>query len=139
MPQPEDASSPNLLTKAQRARKESWVKNSCKASGSPIERNFLHWLLNPKSDLFMVNGSFFFKSSRIAHTTLTACAITVASAAPAASICKPATKTRSPMILTIHATRTKRSGDLLSPNPRKIAAKRLYATIKKIPQPHIRT
>jgi len=74
------------LTNAHRAKKESWVKNSWSASGSPMERNFGHWGLNRKSCRVIVNGSFFLIKRRIANTTLSACAETVAMAAPAASI-----------------------------------------------------
>ena len=45
----------------------------------------LHWELKRKSDFWMEKGSFFFSRMTIAHTTLTACAKTVARAAPAAS------------------------------------------------------
>ena len=38
------------------------------------------------------------------------------------------------MMLTTQATRTKSRGDLLSPRPRKTAASRLYATMKKMPE-----
>ncbi len=75
----------------------------------------------------------------IAKITLNACEETVAIAAPAASMWKTATSSRSPNIFTMHATSTKRSGERLSPSPRNIADNRLYATIKKIPPPQIRT
>jgi len=48
---------------------------------------------------------------------------TVARAAPDASKCIPATNTKFPMTLTIQATPTNSSGDLLSPNPLNIADK----------------
>ena len=51
----------------------------------------------------------------------------------------PATRTRSPTILITHATATNIRGDLLSPSPLNIAERRLYATIKNIPEPHIFT
>ena len=86
----------------------------------------------------MVNGRSFFTSITMANTTLTACASTVAAAAPAASILSPATSSRSPAMLTMQATSTNNNGDLLSPRPRKMAAIRLYATIKKIPLPQMR-
>lgn len=41
-------------------------------------------------------------------------------------------------MLTMQATSTNNNGDLLSPRPRKMAAIRLYATIKKIPLPQMR-
>ena len=41
-PYPEDASSPSLLTNAQRARKETCVRNSWSARGSPILSARLH-------------------------------------------------------------------------------------------------
>ena len=124
-PYPEEASSPNLFTNAQSARKDSWVRNSWRARGSPIPRKRLHWELKQKSDFLMEKGSFFFSRMTIAHTTLTACAKTVARAAPAASRWSPATRNKSPKIFTIQATRTNKSGDLLSPSPRKIAESRL--------------
>ena len=37
-PYPDDASSPSRLTKAQSAKKENWVKNSCKASGNLMDK-----------------------------------------------------------------------------------------------------
>lgn len=70
----------------------------------------------------MEKGSFFFSRMMIAHTTLTACAKTVASCAGGIQIESPATRNKSPKIFTIQATRTNKSGDLLSPSPRKIAA-----------------
>ena len=84
-PYPEDASSPSRLINAQRAKNESWVRNSCSASGRPIARNLRHCGLKRKSFFPIVNGRSFFIRSTIANTTLTACANTVASAAPAAS------------------------------------------------------
>ena len=87
----------------------------------------------------MVNGSCFLSRMKTANTTLNACAATVAMAAPAASIFSPATSSRSPATLTRQATSTNNSGERLSPRPRKIADIRLYATIKKIPAPQIRT
>lgn len=56
-----------------------------------------------------------------ARITLIAWASTVAIAAPAASICKPATNTKSPIMLTTHAIATNINGDLLSQNPRNMA------------------
>ena len=47
-------------------------------------KNFLHWGFRRKSARVMANGSFFLTSSATASTTLTACAKTVAMAAPAA-------------------------------------------------------
>ena len=46
-------------------------------------------------------------------------------AAPAASKCNPATRTKSPIILITQATATNKRGDLLSPKPLKIADNRL--------------
>lgn len=60
-----------------------------------------------------------------ASTTLTAWASTVAMAAPAASIPNPATRARSPTMFTTQATSTNSRGDLLSPNPLKMAENRL--------------
>ena len=124
-PYPEEASRPSRLTKAQSARKESWVRNSCNASGKPIWRNLLHCGFSLKSLFLIVNGRSFLIRRSTANTTLSACAVTVAIAAPAASIWNPATRTISPITFTIHATSTKSSGDLLSPSPRKIADSRL--------------
>ena len=138
-PYPEDAVSPSRLTNAQSARNEPCVRHSCKASGSPTFMARLQFALIRKSFFVIVNGNCFLTSMTNAKTTLTACANTVAIAAPAASIWKPATSVRSPMILITHAIATKISGDWLSPSPRKIAASTLYATIKKIPPPQIRT
>ena len=70
-PYPEEASSPNLFTNAQSARKDIWVRNSWRARGSPIPRNRLHGELKRKSDFLMEKGSFFFSRMTIAHTTLT--------------------------------------------------------------------
>ena len=138
-PYPEDASSPSRLTNAQSARKDICVRNSCKASGRPIFKALTQCILILKSCLLISNGSSLFTSRNNANTTLTACAATVAIAAPAASRCSPATKIRSPAILTTQATATNNNGDLLSPRPLKIAASRLYATMKKIPPPQMRT
>ena len=55
-PYPEEAVNPKRLTKAQSARKESCVKNSYSANGSPSLRNFLHWELIRKSALLTENG-----------------------------------------------------------------------------------
>ena len=138
-PYPEEAASPSRLTNAQSARNEICVKNSCIASGRPTFNALIQCVLILKSCLVILNGSSLFTSKNNAKTTLTACAVTVAIAAPAASKCSPATKIRSPAIFTTHATATNNNGDLLSPKPLKIAASRLYATMKKIPPPQIRT
>ena len=42
-------------------------------------------------------------------------------------------------MLTMQATSTKMSGERLSPRPLKMAESRLYATMKKIPPPQMRT
>ena len=138
-PYPEDASKPSLLINAHNARKDICVKNSWSAKGRPTLIKRLHCLLILKSCFWILKSYFFLFNIIMASTTLTACAITVAIAAPAASSWKPATKIRSPIIFTAQATATKINGDLLSPNPLKIAANTLYATIKKIPPPHILT
>ena len=49
-------------------------------------KNLLHWELKPRSLLPMWKGSCFLKRITTAKTTLTACANTVANAAPAASM-----------------------------------------------------
>ena len=138
-PYPDEACKPSLLTNAHKARNEICVRNSCNARGRPTFNALLQCLLIEKSFLVILNGSFLLKSNRSANTTLTACAATVAIAAPAASILNPATRTRSPTILITHATATNIRGDLLSPSPLNIAERRLYATIKNIPEPHIFT
>ena len=138
-PYPDDASSPSRLTKAQSAKKENWVKNSCKASGSPMDKNLRHWGFSRTSARRTVKDRSFRRSMTSAQTTLTAWASTVASAAPAASRPNPATSTRSPTMLTMQATRTKISGERLSPRPRNTADNKLYATMKKIPHPQMRT
>ena len=86
-----------------------------------MARNFLHWKFSLKSAFLMEKGRSFFSSMITAQTTLTACAATVAIAAPTASRWNPATRTRSPMMLTTQATSTKIRGDRLSPRPRKRA------------------
>ena len=136
-PYPDDAVSPSLFTKAHNATKDNCVRHSCRASGNPIFMARLQFAFILKSCFSILNGSCFLTRRIIANTTLTACANTVAIAAPAASIPKCATKVRSPIILITHAIATNISGDLLSPSPRKIAASTLYATIKNIPPPHI--
>ena len=73
----------------------------------------------------MEKGSFFFTSIPTASATLTAWASTVAMAAPAASSPSPATRARSPTMLTTQATSTKIRGERLSPSPRKMADSRL--------------
>ncbi len=138
-PYPEDAARPSLFTNAQSARKETWVKNSWRARGRPILSESLASLLKVKLLFFILKGSPLFFKRRRAKTTLTACAKTVAIAAPAVFILKTAHNRRSPTIFTTHATATKMSGDLLSPSPLKIDERRLYATMKKIPPPHILT
>ena len=104
-----------------------------------MDRNLPHWLFRHRSDFWILNGRSFFSRMTIASTTLTACAMMVAMAAPAASILNPATKSRSPAMLIRQATSTNSKGDLLSPRPRKMAASILYATMKKIPMPQMRT
>ena len=124
-PYPDEASNPRRLTNAQSARNEIWVKHSWSANGRPIFSARLQWLLTLKSAFVILNGSFFFISIHNANTTLTACAATVAIAAPAASIRNPATNIKSPAILITHATATNINGDLLSPSPLKIAERTL--------------
>ena len=58
-------------------------------------------------------------------STLTACASTVAQAAPLAPRWKPQTKSRSAPILTMQARATVIRGTLESPSPRKMAPSRL--------------
>ena len=60
-PYPEEASSPNLFTNAQSARKDIWVRNSWRARGSPIPRKRLHWELKHKSDFFDGKGKLLFQ------------------------------------------------------------------------------
>ena len=69
---------------------------------------------------------------------LTACAATVATAAPAAPIPNPYTSMISPAIFTMHAIVTNISGDRESPIPLKTALSRLYATMQRLPPPHMR-
>ena len=138
-PYPDDACNPSLLTNAHSARNETCVRNSCNASGRPTFNALLQCLLIEKSFLVILNGSFLLKSNTSANITLTACAATVAIAAPEAFMLNPATRTMSPTILITHATATNIRGDLLSPSPLNIAERRLYATIKNIPEPHIFT
>ena len=78
-----------------------------------------------KSCFVILNGSFLLNNNIKAKTTLIACAKTVAMAAPAASKCNPATRTKSPIILITQATATNKRGDLLSPKPLKIADNKL--------------
>ena len=63
--------------------------------------------VQPEVRLSDGKGRSFFSSMITAQTTLTACAATVAMAAPTASRWNPATRTRSPMMLTTQATSTK--------------------------------
>ena len=56
MQAPEEAISPKRLTKAQSAKKDSWVRHSCRARGRPMRRNRLHWGLRRKSFRVMENG-----------------------------------------------------------------------------------
>ena len=81
---PDEASSPSLLIKAHKAKNDICVRNSCNASGRPTFINLLHWLLILKSCFRMRKPYFFFFNIISARTTLTACAVTVATAAPAA-------------------------------------------------------
>ena len=88
-------------------------------------RNFLHCGFRQKSFFLILNGSSFLIRRTTAKTTLIAWAKTVAIAAPAAFMWKPATSIKSPKTFMMHATSTKSRGDLLSPSPRKIAESRL--------------
>ena len=99
---------------------------SAVARGIPIFNALLQCIFILKSLFVIVNILFLFTSINNASITLTACANTVAIAAPAASILRPATSKRSPTIFITQATATNISGDLLSPSPLKIADKRLY-------------
>ena len=78
-----------------------------------------------KSCFVILNGNFLLNNNIKANTTLIAWAKKVAMAAPAASKCNPATRTKSPIILITQATATNKRGDLLSPKPLKIADNRL--------------
>lgn len=55
-PQPGEASSPKRFTKAQRAKNESRVKNSCKARGIPIFNSRILSVLNEKSLFRFINN-----------------------------------------------------------------------------------
>lgn len=72
-------------------------------------------------------------------TTLTACASTVAIAAPATFIFNTATKSKSPAMFTTQAIVTNKSGIFESPKPLKMLLITLYAIINKMPPPQIRT
>ena len=138
MPYPEEAVNPKLFTNAQTITNEIWVNKSWRARGMPIFKIWTVSSLKPKSLRFTSMPATRRFNKPIAKTTLTACAKTVAKAAPATFIWSTATKYKSPMMLMIQAIPTKIKGERLSPKPRKIALNKLYATIKKIPEPQIR-
>lgn len=106
--------------------------------GMPTNRICLAWSARGRRDrLQKQKGRAFLQIKRKETATLTACAATVATAAPAAPIPKAPTSRRSPPMLIAQAIATVISGVAESPTPRKMAPKRLYATIKIVPIPQI--
>ena len=138
-PTPAEAVVPIPLTRAWITRKELPTSSSCSATGTPMRscRSILRVSLRPARG-GMANGSGLRQRKNRESSTLTACAATVAMAAPAAPRWNPATSSRSPTMLTAQATATVYSGVLASPAPRSTAPRKLYATIKTMPNPQIR-
>ena len=118
-PTPAEAMTPSELTMAKITRKEMLTSSSCSAMGAP-SRSIRRILVRSKRTSLRANGKGsprLFVTSR-QSTTLTAWASTVAKAAPATPMPKPATKSRSPTMLTTQATDTVKSGVFESPIPR---------------------
>ena len=125
-PTPAETSSPRLLAIARRTRKDTFTSRSERARGRPNR------MTEPQSDLSHRmsrtrnrKGSFCFRIRKKDQITLTAWALTVAMAAPAAPRCRRATSSRSPTMLTTVAIATVISGVLESPMPRKMLPIRL--------------
>lgn len=118
-PTPAEGITPRLFTIAEITKKEIFTRPLCNATGVLI-RSILPMmrLRKRRCAFFKRTGSPFLRTNRMDSTTLNACAMTVASAAPDAAISNPATKIRSPIILKMHANNTVISGVLESPNPR---------------------
>ena len=85
------------------------------------------------------NGSPCFLMIANEMTTLSALAITVAIAAPAAPFFRTATKNMSPAMLNTHAMATVTRGMWELPSPRKMLPSRLYAVMNTHPAAQILT
>ena len=118
---------PKVFTTVWITRKEVPTRNSCSATGVPSFNSFAMIFLSKQINfLENSNGSaFFLRMMTNEISTLNVCAATVARAAPAAPIPKPATRTRSPTILITQAMDTVTNGVLESPIPRNTAPRRL--------------
>ena len=125
-PTPADSVRPIELTIARMTRKETPTRKSCTAMGVP--KISIRRMIRPSHRTIFLrnsNGSVFFDIRIYEITTLMSWAATVAMAAPAVPMWKPATSVRSPAILKMHAISTVTSGVLESPSPLKIPPIRL--------------
>ncbi len=131
---------PRELTIANITRKERLTSSSCSATGAPNLNSCSAMSFSMRiSARENANGIALRDIIISESTTLTACASTVAYAAPSAPILNTATSSRSPNILTTHAIATVISGIFESPMPRNMLPRRLKAIMNIVPAEHMRT
>lgn len=140
MPMPADCKSPRELTIARMTRNDTPTSTSCSAIGMPRRRiPAVSGRSKRSCSLRNVKGSLRRMMTNRDKITLTACANTVASAAPAAPIWNTSTSSRSPKMFVTHAIATVISGILESPSPRKTLPLTLNATMNSVPAEQMRT